>query len=352
MKNLNSQMRKAIDLFSGCGGLTLGLRDAGFQVIASAEIRSEARETYALNHPETHIYHDIRIMDGSQVLANFGLAKGELDLLAACPPCQGFSSIRTRNQEISNDPRNELIFEVMRLVEELLPKCILIENVPRLLDDSRVETFKSTLAKLGYLFTGGVLDAQHFGVPQRRKRMILIGSRVGEIDLPSAIPSLKKTVKDAIGDIPSPDSAHRRPLHRLRQKFTDKILERISYVKKSRYELPEHLVLECHKKYPNGFRDVYGRISWDEVSPTITRFSHNPSKGRFLHPKEDRGLTAYEAMILQGFPRSYKVPLKFGIGKISSMIGEALPPPFALAQGRHIRRCLDHLEQEADLVKS
>ena len=283
-------------------------------------------------------------MVGYGVFADTGISRGDLDLLAACPPCQGFSSIRTRNQKISEDPRNELIFEVMRLIEELLPKCVLIENVPRLLNDSRVDTFKQSLTKLGYVFAGGVLDAQHFGVPQRRKRMILIGSRIGQINLPEAIPHLKKTVRDALGDIPSPDSPHKRPLHRLRQRLSKRILERISHVKKNRHELPQHLVLDCHKKYPNGFRDVYGRISWDEVSPTITRSSHNPSKGRFVHPNENRGLTAYESMILQGFPRSYKFPVKFGLGKISSMIGEALPPPFAQAQAQHIKCFLDGLK--------
>ncbi len=337
-------MRTAIDLFSGCGGLTRGLRDADFRVLACAEIRPEARETYALNHPETVIYEDVRTMAGMEVLTQIGLSKGDVDLLAACPPCQGFSSIRTRNREVSTDPRNELIFEVMRLVEELLPKCVLIENVPRLLKDSRVESFKEGLGNLGYSFASGVLDAQDFGVPQRRKRMILICSRVGEIDMPEAMPHLKKTVRDAIGALPSPGSAHKRPMHRMRQKFTDKVIERISHVAANRFELPKHLVLECHRNYPNGFRDVYGRISWDRVSPTITRFSHNPSKGRFLHPEENRGLTLYEAMILQGFPRSYKFPLKFGIGKISSMIGEALPPPLALAQARHIRKRLEEIE--------
>lgn len=335
--------RTAIDLFSGCGGLSRGLRDAGFKVLACAEIRPEARATYAENHPDTYVYDDVRVIDPTEILERVGVLQGGLDLLAACPPCQGFSSMRTRNRTVAEDPRNELIFEVMRLIEGMLPKCVLIENVPRLLTDSRLLTFKDRLATLGYGFSEGVLDAQDFDVAQRRKRMILIASRFGSLGLPQKS-ARKKLVRDVIFDLPSVDSKHKRPLHRMRQTLSEKVLKRISLVKSNRSDLPEEHILECHKRYPDGFKDVYGRISWDKVAPTITRYSHNPSKGRYLHPAEDRGLTLYEAMLLQGFPRSYVFPTKFGIGKISSMIGEAFPPPLALAQARHIYLKLDNLD--------
>jgi DNA (cytosine-5)-methyltransferase 1 len=104
------------------------------------------------------------------------------------------------------------------------------------------------------------------------------------------------------------------------------------------------MVLECHRKYPCGFRDVYGRIAWDEVAPTITRSSHNPSKGRFIHPEDNRGLTLYESLLLQGFSGRYRFPKNLGIGHISSMIGEAFPPPMAQAQANHIRRKLETFE--------
>lgn len=338
--------RTAIDLFSGCGGLSQGLKQAGFQMVACAEIRPEAREAYALNHPNTFIHEDIRKIQSSELLKTINLKEGELDLLAACPPCQGFSSIRTKNGEIAKDPRNDLIFEVARLAKDLLPKVVLIENVPRLLTDYRIEQFKNILKEVGYEFSGGVLDAQYFGVPQRRKRMILIGSRFGEFGLPTPT-SRKFTVKDALKNLPDPEGEHKRPLHRIRQKLSPIVLERIKHVKKNRSELPEHLQLNCHKRYQKGFRDVYGRMSWNEVAPTITRSSHNPSKGRYIHPSQNRGITIYEAMLLQGFPRSYKLPPKFGIGKLSSMIGEALPPPLGKAQGIHILKILSQLEKAA-----
>ncbi|MES2738747.1 MAG: DNA cytosine methyltransferase [Verrucomicrobiota bacterium] len=334
--------RTAIDLFSGCGGLSQGLKSAGFEVIACCEIRAEALQTYALNMPDTIRYPDVRSLKGKKLLSDTGLAYGELDLLAACPPCQGFSSMRTKNREIASDARNELIFEVARLVKELLPKTILIENVPRLLKDQRLDQFKEILAKLGYQFSEGVLDAQNFGVAQRRKRMILIGSISGKLGLPPELPT-KKTVRDVISYLPYPHEHNATALHKMKQNFTDKVQERIEKVKVNRSDLPDYLQLECHKRYPKGFRDVYGRIDWDSVAPTITRSSHNPSKGRFIHPDQNRGLTLYEAMLLQGFPKKFKFPVTLGIGKISSMIGEAFPPPMAEAQASHIRRALDSL---------
>jgi DNA (cytosine-5)-methyltransferase 1 len=333
------KMKTAIDLFSGCGGLTQGLKNAGFQVLVGCEIRQEARYAYSLNHSEVTLYPDVRELSGETVLNELSIQRGELDLLAACPPCQGFSSMRTKNKEIASDPRNELIFEVARLVIELQPKAVLIENVPRLLKDGRLNVFKEMLGK-EYVFTEGVLDAKDFSVPQRRKRMILIGSRCGKIELPKAATQII-TVEEAIGSLPAPDTKHKRPLHRIRQKFTGKVMERIKSVHHSRSDLPEHLILECHKRYPQGFRDVYGRMKCDDVAPTITRSSHNPSKGRFIHPFEDRGMTIYEIMLLQGFPRRYKLPEGIGIGKLSSLLGEAFPPPMAEAQASQIHKHLN-----------
>lgn len=339
---MNMEQRKAMDLFAGCGGLSEGLEQAGFKILASVEIRPEARMTYSLNHRDTQIYEDVREVDPVEFLERFNLKPKQLDLLAACPPCQGFSSIRTRNKEIANDERNELIFEVARIVHILRPKCVLIENVPRLLTDYRLTEFKNRLAQWGYKFSEGVLDAQNFSVPQRRKRMILIASLYGELELPQ--PHTRKlVVKDFLKGLPSPEDQHHIPLHRFKQKLSDIVLKRISHIQHNRSELPDELALECHKKYPRGFRDVYGRMDWDKVAPTITRASHNPSKGRFVHPSENRGLTLYEAKLLQGFPRSYKFPTSLGIGKISSMIGEAFPPPMAKAQAEHILNRLNAL---------
>lgn len=335
--------RVAIDLFSGCGGLSQGLEDAGFKVLACCEIRPEARETYRLNHPHAILLEDICKEDPVKLKKRLSLRRGQLDLLAGCPPCQGFSSIRTHNGEIADDPRNELIFQMERFVDAFKPKCILIENVPRLLKDARLALFKRHLSeKFGYEFVDGVLDAKDFEVPQRRKRMILIGCRLKRPVLP-AKSSLRVTVSDAIRNIVIPlgeQGASARRLAGLRQHFSPFVQARIERIKKSRSDLPEDMALECHKRYPKGFRDVYGRMSWDEVSPTITRGCGNPSKGRFIHPSENRAINMLEALMLQGFPKIYKFPENLGIGKIASMIGEAFPPPMAKAQGNAILKLL------------
>ena len=131
-----------------------------------------------------------------------------------------------------------------------------------------------------------------------------------------------------------------RRLVNLRQHFSPIVQARIERITGSRSDLLDDMVLECHKRYPKGFRDVYGRMAWDDVSPTITRGCGNPSKGRYLHPSENRAINMLEALILQGFPITYKFPPQLGIGKISSMIGEAFPPPMAKAQGEEIIKLL------------
>lgn len=340
---MNKRKCVAIDLFSGCGGLSQGLEDAGFKVLACCEIRQEARDAYRLNHPDTVLLEDVRTANPVDLKKKLGLRRGQLDLLAGCPPCQGFSSIRTHNGEIANDPRNELIFQVERFVDAFKPRCVLIENVPRLLKDDRLKQFKRHLsAKWGYKFVDGVLDAKDFNVPQRRKRMILIGCRLKKPVLPEKSKSIM-TVSDAIRNVVIPSGekgASARRLAGLRQHFSPVVQARIERIKNSRTDLPEGMALECHKRYPKGFRDVYGRMSWDEVSPTITRGCGNPSKGRFIHPSENRAINMLEALILQGFPKTYKFPENLGIGKIASMIGEAFPPPMARAQGEAILKLL------------
>lgn len=341
---MNKHMHLAIDLFSGCGGLSQGLEDAGFKVLACCEIRPEARDTYRLNHPHTILLEDICKEDPVKLKKQLGLRRRQLDLLAGCPPCQGFSSIRTHNGEIADDERNELIFQMERFVEVFNPKCILIENVPRLLTDRRLALFKRHLTrKWGYKFVAGVLDAKDFNVPQRRKRMILIGSRLKKKPVLPEKSSVRKTVSDAIRTIEIPsgkEGESARRLAGLRQHFSPIVQARIEQIGSNRTDLPEDMVLECHQRYPNGFRDVYGRMAWDDVSPTITRGCGNPSKGRFIHPSENRAINMLEALILQGFPKTYKFPPELGIGKIASMIGEAFPPPMAKAQGEVILKLL------------
>lgn len=335
----------AIDLFSGCGGLTLGLKQAGFKVVGAVEIDPLATETYSANHPEVKMWEkDIRKLKGSEILQTLGLKKGQLDLLAGCPPCQGFSSMRTHNgNKRVRDARNDLIFDYLRLVKALRPKAVMMENVPALADNVRMKVFKNRLEKLGYDLNGTplVLNTADYGVPQRRRRMILVCSRVGRITLPKGEP-IKITVREAIGNLPSPGKSG-DPLHDLVEKRDPRILKMISLVPKnggSRMDLPKRFHLPCHIKYPAGFKDVYGRMSWDEVAPTITGGCVSPSKGRFLHPSQNRSITLREAALLQSFPSNYSFSLSRGKQGVALMIGNALPPAFIKRHALAIRRAL------------
>lgn len=339
--------RTAIDLFSGCGGLTEGLTQAGFRVLCGAEIRPEARAAYLVNHPKVHVFEDVRKINLAAVNAHHSIKRGDLDLLAACPPCQGFSTLRTKKLgRVSDDERNNLIFEVLRIATELLPKAILVENVPGLLQNWRISNFRAGLKQLGYESNKAVLDASQFGVPQRRKRMIFIAIRSdNEPTIPEATSKTPVTVRDTISDIAfdAADDSVAALLHGIRQKLSNGVLDRVKRIPKdggSRKSLGADGQLPCHKKKDAGFNDVYGRLAWSKVAPTITRSCHNPSKGRFLHPEEDRGLSLYEAMLLQGFPKTYRLPTNIGIGKAASLIGEAFPPPFAKAQATHVENLL------------
>lgn len=335
----------AIDLFSGCGGLTLGLKQAGFKVVGAVEIDPLAVETYKKNHSEVKVWEeDIRQLKGPEMLRALGLKRGQLDLLAGCPPCQGFSSIRTHNgKKRISDERNDLIFDYLRLVRVFLPKVVMMENVPALADDGRMKTFKRGLEEMGYDFNGTpfVLNTANYGVPQRRRRMILVGSRVGVIELPLGEKAMK-TVRETIGALPYPGKSG-DPLHDLKENRDARTVEMIKMIPKnggSRTDLPLKYRLACHKKLPDGFKDVYGRMAWDRVSPTITGGCISPSKGRFLHPSQNRSITLREAALLQSFPKNYFFSLDRGRQGVALMIGNALPPTFIKRHALAIKRAI------------
>lgn len=323
----------AIDLFSGCGGLSLGLRQAGYDVVAAVEIDPKAQETYRLNHPDVKLWStDIRELDPSRLRDELGLDVGELTLLAGCPPCQGFSRLRTRNKVASiDDPRNNLVLEFQRFAEAFRPQNVLLENVPSLQTDARFQAFVSALKGMGYKCLVKVIDAADYGVPQRRRRLIMLASLVGTPVLPEPVAE-RRTVRAALKGMVEPGDID-DPLHSIPENRSEAVRRVIELIPKdggSRRDLPANLVLECHKK-SSGFSDVYGRMAWDKVAPTITSGCHNPSKGRFLHPEANRTITLREAALLQGFPPDYKFVVGHGKESIALMIGNALPPPLIAA---------------------
>lgn len=348
MKKSNSVKLTAIDLFSGAGGLTLGLKQAGFDVVAAIEIDEIAAETYRLNHPDVHlVQQDIRHVQIDTLKKRLKIKKGELDLLAGCPPCQGFSTLRTNNKTVSvRDNRNRLLYEFLRFVKEFQPRIIMMENVPALAKGRRISTFLEQLKVLGYSIdenTLRVVDTANFGVPQRRKRMILQTAKTGYLEAVRC--SQRETVRECLSRAAlEPVGKSGDPLHDFTPKRSSKVEAIIKAVPKdggSRTDLPDELVLPCHKRRPDGFKDVYGRMKWDDVSPTITGGCGNPSKGRYIHPSEDRAITLREAALFQTFPPTYKFSLRLGRDKVALMIGNALPPKFiqhhAAVLAKHLR---------------
>lgn len=331
----------AIDMFSGCGGMTVGLKRAGFRVLGAIEVDPLAVETYRSNHSNVQIWPvDIREVNVTAVKRALRLSTGELDLLAACPPCEGFSSIRTLNgSRAIEDSRNDLVFQVLRFVRRLLPKTVLIENVPALKNDRRMATILRVLAQNRYTIRLATVDAADYGVPQRRQRMVLLASRIGEIELPlSPTAGDRKTVRDQIEWLPLPHRS-KDSLHRLNERRSDRIMDLIRAIPTdggSRTDLPAEFQLECHRRC-DGFKDVYGRMAWDKPAPTLTGGCVNPSKGRFLHPDQDRAITLREAALLQGLPRRYKISLRRGKMAAADLIGNALPPDLVAHFAREIK---------------
>jgi DNA (cytosine-5)-methyltransferase 1 len=332
----------AIDLFAGCGGLSYGLRKAGFHVLGAIENDEKAATTYKLNHPETYVWtEDIRTVTTQGVRRKLRLRKGELDLLAGCPPCQGFSAMRTLNGKRSvRDRRNNLVSEFVRFVGALRPRAVMMENVPGLVGKARFRQFCRRLSELGYQGTYHILNAASFGVPQRRRRLIYLAGL--NMKLSFATPTKDfRSVSDAIGSLPtagrSGDAVHDIP-----ERHSKKIRNLIKSIPKDgggRTDLSSSRQLACHKRC-DGFKDVYGRMEWNKLAPTITSGFFNPSKGRFLHPTKNRAITVREGALLQGFPKSYKFEVEHGKVALALMIGNALPPPFIAAHARQVSKDL------------
>ena len=334
----------AIDLFSGGGGLTLGLKHAGFLVCSAVETEKHAAATYAANHPEAVLYcKDIRAVSGDELLATS--PTGRIDLIAACPPCQSFSSLTSKYK--ARDSRDELINEFARIVRELLPSTLMMENVPGLAVKGALffEPVIEELKALGYKITYDVVDVVNYGVPQRRRRLVVLGSRTAPMSIPSATHQETpekgllawETVRGAIGNGPVPVKLSDTRLKGGPKALKWNVVRNLAPANIARLEalkagaqrmtLPDELRPKCHRGN-SGFSNVYGRMSWDKPAPTITGGCTTLSKGRFGHPSALRTISVREAAALQTFPEDYILETDF-IDKACLIIGNALPPLFA-----------------------
>lgn len=327
----------AIDLFAGAGGATQGLFDAGFDVIGAVEFDATAAQSYRLNHAGTRLWEqDIRQVSAAEVKRALELEAGELTLLKACPPCQGFSSLAEGRIQ-GDDPRNDLVNHTVRFVRALRPRAVLVENVPGLGRDRRSTELISALTDMGYNARAYHVNAIEFGVPQRRKRLIILALRGRRTPLPQSLtttdPETPVSVRDTFRKLEAESSAG-DPLGTPRV-LPDKVLRRVEAIPVggNRFDLPEHLQLDCHKRLArdkkSGASGSYGRLRWDQPAPTMTTRCTTPACGPFLHPEEHRAITLREAAAIQTFPSDYK--FAGTRGDIERQIGNAVPVRMAAA---------------------
>jgi len=342
----------AIDLFSGAGGLSLGLKKAGFKVLAAIEVNPKIAKTYAANHKDTElIIRDIRDVTGKEILQNIGL--NEIDLIAGCPPCQGFSSLTYKYKR--EDPRNNLVLEMARLIEEIKPKMIMMENVPGL--DGRgkpiLDEFVKRIEDVGYKVNKSILQLANYGIPQSRRRLVLLAGLGFEISIPTPTHNCKGknglkpwlTLREVLKKMKKPVTLAQAQKNGGPKKFNWHVTRDLSEVSMarmkiltagaSRFSLPKALRPKCHVNSEEGFSNVYGRMSWNQIPPTITTGCTTPCKGRFGHPDEPRTISVREAALIQTFPMNYKFETDY-MDTACELIGNALPPKFAKNVAKHI----------------
>ncbi|WP_412519733.1 DNA cytosine methyltransferase [Actinomadura madurae] len=335
-----------MDLFAGAGGATAGLRQAGISVLGAVENDPQAVESFRANHPEVLLKScDIRLVDPEAFRRELGLRRGSLDLLKACPPCQGFSSLASGEIDES---RNDLVLDIANFVLSFKPRVILLENVPGLARDNRLSQLLEQLSAEGYRFRQYRVDASTLGVPQRRKRLIVLGvSRAVRRQLPEVIaemiPDSFDLTKTTVGDVLQELEWHilpDDPLNRYRNSSPE-VAARIAAVpiNGNRFDLPREHQLACHKRL-SGRRATasYGRIRLDDLAPTMTTRCTTPACGTFIHPTKNRGLTLREAAAFQTFPPTYRFIGHYG--SIEQQIGNAVPVRMAAALGEVVRTLL------------
>ncbi|WP_297892879.1 DNA cytosine methyltransferase [Shewanella sp.] len=338
-----------IDLFCGAGGLTRGLINAGVDVRVGIDIDSVCKYPYETNNGAQFIHKSVTELKGKELREFY--PEASIKLLAGCAPCQPFSKY---SQGRPRDERWGLLYQFARLIDEVEPDLITMENVPDLLKHSVYEDFKKRLEQSGYFLFDKVVFCPDYGMAQTRKRLVLLASKFSKIDLlpPTHTANQYKTVKDAISHLPKLKAGqvdHMDPLHRA-SGLSDINLRRIklSVPNGTWRDWPQDLIAECHlKKSGKGYSSVYGRMSWDEPSPTMTTQCYGFGNGRFGHPDQDRAISLREAAILQSFPNNYRFAEKmedYKLGSLGRMIGNAVPVRLGEVVGLSLKEHLSKLK--------
>ena len=353
---------KVIDLFCGIGGLSHGFVREGFNVVAGIDFEPSCEYPYEVNNNAKFISKDIRDVTSEEINQLFGNTK--VRILVGCAPCQPFSSYAFKSPDHSeNDSKKSkwgLLYEFARLIEDTKPEIISMENVPGLLKFDKADVFVGFLEILSdnsYYVDYKIVDCPQYGIPQKRKRLVLLASRLGQINIiPETHTSPKNyiKVKDVIGhleEIQSGEVSKNDPIHRA-AKLSDTNILRIKQSKQGGTwrDWDENLILDCHKKTSGkSYGSVYGRMKWDEPAPTMTTFCTGIGNGRFGHPEQDRAISLREAALIQTFPASYKFALDenhISMTKLSTFIGNAVPVDLGRVIAKSINFHLKEYENE------
>ena len=347
-KRPNRRKIYAVDLFCGVGGLTHGLARAGVDVRLGVDIDPACEYPYTANNDAKFLLKPVEELDADELRSYY--RENGIKLLAGCAPCQTFSTYNQKATE--SDKRWWLLLQFSRLVDELCPDLVTMENVPRLAEQNIFYEFVANLERKGYSVNYRIVNCADYGVPQHRNRLVLLASKMGAITLlsPAEFGKQPQTVREVIERLPplaAGSSCLQDHLHQ------SSILSELNLrrIRKSKpggtwRDWPPELIADCHKKksgktYPS----VYGRMTWDDPSPTMTTQFFGFGNGRFGHPEQDRAISLREGAILQSFPQNYKfVPpgKQVQLKVIGRLIGNAVPVTLGEAIGAsllsHVRK--------------
>lgn len=340
---------RMVDLFCGAGGLSCGFRQAGIPVVAGIDLDENCRFAFQENIEAPFLAKDVGEI-GKRTLRGL-LSGADIRILAGCSPCQPFSNYTQGRKE--KDEKWGLLYSFGKAVEDVRPEIVTMENVPEVARHKVFRDFVQTLHDSGYFVSHGVVYCPAYGIPQHRRRLVLLASRLGEINL---LPGKRKeenfaTVRETIGHLPpiqagGIDSVD--PLHRSAN-LSPLNLRRIRASRPGGTwdDWSSRLVAPCHRKEEgDGYRAVYGRMEWDKPSPTITTQCYGFGSGRFGHPEQDRAISLREAALLQTFPKDYRfveAEAPIYLTTIGRMIGNAVPVELGRQVARSILKHLDHV---------
>ncbi|QHZ55833.1 DNA cytosine methyltransferase [Brevibacillus sp. NSP2.1] len=343
----------AIDLFCGIGGLTHGAIRSGIRVIAGIDIDETCRFAYEKNNNSIFINKNINEVSGEEINAMY--PPDDIRVLLGCAPCQPFSNYTNKLKNRTEDEKWGLLYSFSRIIKESMPEIISMENVPQLQSKQIFSDFVKTLEELGYFVSWKSVYCPDYGIPQSRRRLVLLASKFGNIQIipPTHTPENYVTVRDVIGNlekIVDGEVSVKDTIHRAR-KFTEINKKRIKQSKPGGtwMDWDPELLAACHRKDSGkSFKSVYARMEWDKPSPTITTQFYGYGNGRFGHPEQDRALSLREGALLQTFPIDYDFAdpnrvISFDV--LGRHIGNAVPVKLGEVIGISIQKHLEEINR-------